>query len=171
MKPDRIPFVLVSFLYGEVAKWAVRQSPYHAPDGLVAVLIEFKIRITNRECREKLAGATHEFPYPEAIRADHETLNKILREDLLTLPRVLLWNERKNGNKSPYGFTSRYSQPHPDDDFIDLDALVRNITIDCIKHDRESWEMDRPRHWWEINWWNRLKLRLQLKSMVPSNLK
>ena len=46
---------------------------------------------------------------------------------LKSIPEFNLWNERKNGNKAPYSFVSRYSQPHPDNDFIDLDALTRNV--------------------------------------------
>jgi len=166
MKPERIPFVLFSVLYGEIAKWSTRQSPYHAPEGLVDVLIQFQKNLMKRQS-ELLP---HEFPYPgcDAIRADRETLNHILKLELLIIPQVLAWNERKNGNKSPHSFCSRYGGPEPDDDFIDLDALVRNITRSCIEYDRESWEQDRPRRWWEINWWYRLKLKFQFRSVIPS---
>lgn len=52
----------------------------------------------------------------------------MIEQYLLTIAQVRQWNERKNGNKSPFGFTSRYDGPtDPDDDFIDLDALRMNI--------------------------------------------
>ena len=38
------------------------------------------------------------------------------------------WNKAKKGN-AEIVFTSRYSQPDPDYDFIDLDALLCNVCI------------------------------------------
>lgn len=162
-KPERIPFVLFSFLYGEIARWATRQSPYHAPEGMVEVLTQFQKNLVKRESENN----PHEFPYPGFIRADKKTLLHVLKVELLIIPQVQAWNERKNGNNSPFGFCSRYDKPNPDDDFIDLDALIWNIARSCIQHDHESREQDRPRRWWEINWWYRLKLKLQLRSVVP----
>jgi hypothetical protein len=124
---DYKPFILKSVLLGFIAQSATRQSPYNAPEGLVEVLIEFKQRIKDYTFDNQ----------DDFISADRSFLNNLLKKELLTIPQVEKWNERKNGNKSPFGFCSAYDKPNPDNDFIDLDALVMNITRDCIKHDQE----------------------------------
>ncbi len=51
----------------------------------------------------------------------------------------MLWNKRKNGNKSEYKFVDRYSKDgNPDDDFTDLDALVRNVANSIIREGTEK---------------------------------
>ena len=108
-------------LLGEVANWAVQQSPYHRPDDLEVVLDRFNKIISGVEDYSK-------FSYGE-IRE--------LLEELKEIPEFVLWNERKNGDKSEYKFTSRYSneEENPDDDFIDLDALIRNVANSIIRED------------------------------------
>jgi hypothetical protein len=126
MSEDQRPFIFTSDLLGYVAMWSTRQSPYLAPDGLTEVLSEFKKRADKRGFE-----TCQDFVFVEATR---ENLLKILKEDLLTLPQVLAWNERKNGNKARFSFVSRYGKPHPDNDFIDLDALTGNIIRSCLAH-------------------------------------
>jgi len=128
---DSIPFVSISTLTGYVAMWAVRQSPYHAPDGLTNVCAEF--------FRQAMDFRLKDWPddWP-CIRCDHDTLSSCLKKCLLTQPQVLLWNERKNGNTSQFGFVSRYDKPNPDDDFIDLEALTGNIITSCVQEERRE---------------------------------
>jgi hypothetical protein len=122
------PFVSVDTLSGYVALWASRQSPYHAPDGLVEVLREFH----NRTLAHRMTGEEAIDSWP-CVLATGDNLRTIVEQCLLSQPQVLLWNERKNGNRSPFQFVSRYDGPrNPDDDFIDLDALRINIVSSCL---------------------------------------
>ena len=108
---------------GALANCAVQQSPYHRPDNLEVVLDKFYEQIKDDfDEGEK---------YCKCFDNYHDTY-RYIGERLLKIPEFLAWNERKNGNKSPYSFVSRYDKPHPDNDFIDLDALTRNITNQAI---------------------------------------
>lgn len=50
------------------------------------------------------------------------------------------WNEPKDGSKTEIVFVSRYSnKPNPDSDFIDLDALLRNVCIE-IRNERRIFD-------------------------------
>lgn len=105
-------------LLGNVAKCAVMQSPYHRPDNLEVVL-------------DKLNELTREISKNDASNYCKEfdsiiDLKKWLKEILTKIPEFLAWNERENGGKG-FSFVSARSQPHPDNDFIDLDALYRNV--------------------------------------------
>lgn len=162
------PLILLSTVCGHIAMWAARQSPYHAPDALTEVLKQFQISVANEECHEK-----HLSSFWLRLDATHpaQHLRKILKEHLFADPNVRAWNERKNGNQSPYGFCSRYDRPDPDNDFIDLDALVGNIANTCIQEYRRSLDEDRrcfnPSLWRRINSW--LKSKSPSRTQAPSN--
>jgi hypothetical protein len=108
-------WITLSMLQGHIAMWAVRQSPYKNPDGLGSVLEQFKTNVLP-------AFDVNEMRYSDAH--DVRTLVELY---LFSIPQVMKWNERKNGNQSPLGFCSRYDKPDPDNDFIDLYALSNNI--------------------------------------------
>lgn len=133
------PFVLNSAFYGYIAMWATRQSPYHAPEGLTEVLACVKEVV---EFMQKQAPRSCWFPYDEAIRADREVLTRLLKDTLLVSAQVRAWNEPKSKHGAPFVFTSRHGGPRPDDDFIDLDALVRNIVQSCIEENAENERFD-----------------------------
>lgn len=101
---------------GTLAMWAIRQSPYDCPDNLETVIKRFMELWPN-----EVAGM-------KQWHSERELRDK-LQEVCEQIPEFLAWNERKNGNQSPLGFCSRYDQPNPDDDFIDLDALWRNVSL------------------------------------------
>lgn len=119
-------WVFSSDIVGAVALWAVKQSPYAVPDNLETVL-----------------KALHEIVRPSFNEVDmrkFSTIDEIegfVSASLRVIPEYMAWNERKNGNDAAFKFTSRYDGPgNPDDDFIDLGALERNvamhITQQCI---------------------------------------
>lgn len=140
MKEQHTPFVFKSQLLGYTAYWATSQSPYHAPEGLTEVLAEFDQRLKLK-------------PF-DLIEATRSNLMKILKEKFLTIYQVQKWNERKNGNDSPYNFVCRYSgETDPDNDFIDLDALVGNIARSCIEDDRRQWEEHLQSTKWSFRRW------------------
>lgn len=102
---------------GELASWAVQQSPYPVPENLEVALLTF------------LLHWPHDEDFTEF--ADLAALEKSITETMAKVPEILAWNNRKNGRDGP-GFVSRMSAtPDPDDDFVDLDALRRNIAMAC----------------------------------------
>ena len=114
---DDSPFLTtVDELLGALAEWAVKQSPYLCPDNLQQALEEFTLAI----------------PYDRDVFADSifetscEWLIPFVRGLFEACPSILAWNEPKFG-KHRVAFSSRYDSPKPDYDFIDLDALARNI--------------------------------------------
>uniref|UniRef100_A0A6M3KS56 Uncharacterized protein n=1 Tax=viral metagenome TaxID=1070528 RepID=A0A6M3KS56_9ZZZZ len=114
-------------LLGAVAKWGTEQSPYPRPDNLELVLD--KLYELTKEDFDKGELGFVEF-------ADDRELVKFVNLNLRKIPEYLAWNERKNGNQAPFNFTSRYDagkKQDPDNDFIDLDALERNVAHELIK--------------------------------------
>ncbi len=120
--PDKKFLVGKDDLIGALAKWGILQSPYLYPENLLIVLDKFNDHIT--PYFEKLP--------PEALgylEFDVIELEDFIEGNLKTISEFLKWNERKNG-RDGMGFSSRYDNPaeeDPDDDFIDLDALYRNM--------------------------------------------
>ena len=115
-------FVSKGELLGVLAKYAVSQSPYHRPDNLEVVLDKLNDMIS--EPFSKAPMGIGEF-------SDHTTLEAFLHRHLEKIPEYVDWNERKNGNDAPMKFVSRYdTDNNPDDDFIDLDALERNVAVE-----------------------------------------
>jgi hypothetical protein len=153
-KTDQKHLMMLNCIMGHIAMWAVRQSPYHSPDGLLDVLAKFKKNCGGRFDKNGRAQMTY------------RELETMLNTVLLKIPQFLQWNERRNGNQAPFGFSSRYDQPHPDDDFIDLGALTRNVRMsvqreyerddqfnaDFDRRWRRGWLMRILRGWyWRIN--------------------
>lgn len=97
------------------AYWVVLQSPYDVPD-IMPALIAYDNYLT---------PLFHNNEIP--IKFNYETLKPIVSECLFkSIPEILELNNRKNGREG-MGFCSRYDKPDPNDDFIDLGALSRNI--------------------------------------------
>lgn len=99
-----------SAVLGALASWSVRQSPYLYPDNLEKGLLEFDSVF---------------------VADDHFEINcNALRNQIYTVidkcPTILGWSVPKKGRHITV-FCSRYDQPHPDYDFIDLSALARNV--------------------------------------------
>jgi hypothetical protein len=108
---------------GAVALWAVHQSPYPVPDNLETVL-----RKLHALCKDGFdtAGMRKFESFTD--------LEAFISQALRTIPEYLAWNERKNGNQNPHHFTSRYDGVgDPDDNFIDLGALERNVTMHIVQ--------------------------------------
>lgn len=112
-------------LLGTLAKWAIRQSPYHRPDGLEKVL-----DTVHSTSAEIFKGGS--LGYIEFNTVDE--LETFIRDQVVDIPELLAWNEPKNPSDAPFKFTSRYDTgDDPDNDFIDLDALISNIVRDCLR--------------------------------------
>jgi len=102
-----------------LARWVCQQHPYH-----------LTVHVDSANARLMKLAPTKGFE-PESLPMkyvkDSGEIEEFLREALDKTPEVLDWNSRKNGNESPLGFSSRYDTPVPENDFIDIDALFRNV--------------------------------------------
>ena len=120
-------FVSERKFLGAVAKWATEQSPYHRPDNLEKVLDDLHKEL------DWFWKAGH-LGFKEFV--SHTELLDFVRTNLRKIPEYTAWNERKNGRQGN-GFTAAghhddgsvtLYEAKADDDFIDLDALERNIS-------------------------------------------
>ena len=120
-------------LLGEIAHWAVCQSPYHRPDNLEVVLDKFNAIIS---------------AIPEYPTMSYAEIRELL-DELKEIPEFMLWNERKNGRQG-HGFSGAghrddgsvtFFNAKADNDFIDLDALIRNVANSIV---REGYEKPIP---------------------------
>lgn len=120
-------------IMGALANCAVQQSPYHRPDNLEIVLDKLHEQIKDQFDEGKKYCMEFE---------NYKAVKDWLEPKLKSIPEFMLWNERKNGNQAPYGFTGAghhddgsvtlYSTK-ADNDFIDLDALIRNVINQALR--------------------------------------
>lgn len=108
-------------IVGYMAHWAVRQHPYGRPDGLF-------------EVTDAISAAARDWPVgpPSLKMRDVDGSAEIeawLRSALHEHPVLAQWNTPRSGHTQPWVFTSRYGGPKPEDDFIDIDALLRNVAL------------------------------------------
>jgi hypothetical protein len=113
------------------AREAVALSPYDVPVGLETAL-------------QKLADATREYFYGgnkfsqmHGIRDDvaRQWLVETLERLVEVIPEVAAWSVRRNG-RDGMGFSSMmdlYCPRNPDDDFVDLGALSRNVAVGLFR--------------------------------------
>ena len=106
---------------GMFARWVVEQSPYEVPD-ISAALTEWAAYISLEVMGDETCK---EFSYDELAAIVHEDVFE-------SIPAILALNVAKLGS-ADIVFTSRYDQPHPDYDFIDLGALARNIFYSIVR--------------------------------------
>lgn len=113
---------------GALADYAVQQSPYHRPDNLEVVLDKFH-ELIKADLNESMDKYILKF---DTFKECHDWI----ASRLMQIPEFVEWNNRKNGREG-MGFTSAghhedgsvtLTTAKADDDFIDLDALTRNVT-------------------------------------------
>jgi len=117
-------------IVGAFAMWACRQSPYGVPDGLENV------------CKYLYACLKRIVEWPTAGMRECSLceINKWLYEILYDqgVAEFDAWNRCKVGDTPNFMVTSRYDgTPDPDRDFIDLDALLRNVCIQ-LRNERRN---------------------------------
>lgn len=132
--PDAAPrLITTNELAGYLACWAVRQSPYGCPEGLENAVTDFRAHWPHDP----------ELPVMPCLYWDSlSDLRKAVTEACETIPSIAIWNRPKSGHDAPFVFSSRYDQPNPDDDFIDLDALGNNIARSAWAEATEAMEFD-----------------------------
>ena len=118
-------YLFVNDITSNLAKWAVKQSPYLFPKGLENVIRYLHACLVLKADK---AGMMY-LSLNEISKMLYEILYEQGVEDFDN------WNKSKNPTPAIV-FSSRYdNKPNPDDDFIDLDALLHNV---CLSF-REEW--------------------------------
>lgn len=118
--------ITTSDIIGQMARWAVVQHPYNAPPRLENV-----IAVLKKHAEDTFNDGSEIFKY--RWFADYRTLLGWVCEASKPAEEILqLWNTPASGHTAAYVFTSRYDKPMPEHDFIDIDALLRNVA-------REVW--------------------------------
>lgn len=117
-------------MIGTFAKYAVSQSPYHRPDNLEKVLDRF-----NDNINDWFDNA----PMGVAVFDDFKQLESVIATNTELIPEFQAWNNPKNSDaEAELNFVSRYDAPgNPDDDFIDIEALWRNVAIELEKESKQ----------------------------------
>ena len=113
----------VRSLQGPMAYFAVVQHPFQDPPRLNEVL-----KAISDQAAEVFDGPdfhrTLWFPSMHAIERWLRATLEVRAQDVLTL-----WNTPREGESPAISFTSRYGGPPPERDFIDIDALLRNVAM------------------------------------------
>lgn len=115
---------------GHLAMWAVRQSPYAYPDRLDKVVARLLRQLSEHAKRAPRANSL--MKGTGMFRTDRRSLEKLVMGALRPMREFQRWNERKSGSREPFNSFSRFDDPtsrDPDNEFIDLDALVRNVAL------------------------------------------
>ena len=137
-------------IVGAFAMWACRQSPYGCPTGLETVC-----KYLNECLKTECEWNSVEMPWASLSLCD---INKMLH-DILYEKGVKVfdaWNECVAGKTPNISFTSRYGIANydPDKDFIDLDALLHNVSITIRNERRRNDEFDKK---FDADWKARTK--------------
>ncbi len=117
---DNSPYhYFIKDIVGVMAMWAVRQSPYAVPANLEDALKELTEALKPTWKGDQL----HEMHGNE--------LRDLIAEAVKECPSIEAWNVPEKGDGR--GFVTRFGGPEPDYDFIDIDALIRNVTHSLIE--------------------------------------
>jgi hypothetical protein len=127
----------IKSLRGHIARWAVQQSPYASgPSDLGVVLDEVTRRFN--------VLAAEEMMQTKFIRLSFNAgaVDAWLQKLLFDIPQVNGWNERRNGRQGWGAVSMHWPMPEPDDDFIDLHALTRNIAFSLLAEERHEVQVE-----------------------------
>jgi len=122
-------------IVGALAKWAIRQCPQGIPTGLENVLGYLDACLKRSVNWDECAGMA---------QLSLCQINRLLHDILMNqgIEAFDNWNKTQaeldgKGKTSDLQFNSRYGDPDPYYDFIDLDALLRNVCID-VRDERRA---------------------------------
>lgn len=121
---EKETIVNIDQIIGATAMWAIRQSPYEFPDHFQAALEQLRLTFLQEDGWDSKGWKT--FTGLTLL----SRLETYFRRNLL----IVTWNRSKSGH-SDMVFVSRYGGPKADDDFIDLDALARNVVMTLWRED------------------------------------
>lgn len=127
-------------IVGAFAMWACRQSPYGCPSGLESVC-----KYLNECLKTECEWTSKDIPWAYLSLCD---VNKMLHDILYEkgVKAFDAWNRCAVGDTPEFSVSCRYGQGDgydPDRDFIDLDALFRNVCITIRDERRRDAEFNR----------------------------
>lgn len=123
--------VSIKDVIGQMARCAVMQHPYNAPPRLenVTAGLKYHAQATFAD------GVDNHRMHWFTSRQDFEGW---LRDALKPVEDIMqMWNTPRSGHTSGIAFVSRYDGPAAEDDFIDIDALLRNVAM-AVWNDSEE---------------------------------
>jgi hypothetical protein len=109
-----------------LAFWLVNQSPYDSPDITKAVEAFGKF-VDVFIFGEDNPHLPKKFTY-------EELRTKVSEDAFVTIPEIEIFNHSKIDDGAEFVFVTRFSQPDPDYDFIDLGALARNVFYTILRN-------------------------------------
>jgi hypothetical protein len=117
--------ITINDLCGNLAKWVVQQHPYGT-----ATLVD--------SANEKLRESAKEWGWDDVggllmRKYTYKELEGFLHHVLYKSKEAKVWNTPKSRHSNGYVFSSRYDGPKAEDDFIDVDALLRNVALHTIR--------------------------------------
>lgn len=119
-------------IMGQMARWAVELHPFHEPTGLFEIC-----GLIDRRATDDFKDGPPFLPmrwFDDAMEID-----RWLHAVLDNHPTLMIWNTPRSKHTQSIVFSSRYDRPSPEDDFIDLDALLRNVALHAWR-DAEEFE-------------------------------
>lgn len=120
-----------SDIIGQLARWAVQQHPYHAPDGLFE-LVQEVLAACRRDFKDGIDG------WPTRWFDSSQSILGWLKDTFGDHATLRAWNTPRSGH-TEHVFVSRYGGPDAADDFIDTDALMMNVAR-CAWEDAAEFE-------------------------------
>ncbi|HSV24361.1 MAG TPA: hypothetical protein VLJ17_15200 [Xanthobacteraceae bacterium] len=112
-------------ILGQMARWAVIQHPFYEPVGLFEIC-----KLIDEAAQKQFENSVPGLPM-RRFKDSHE-IRGWLQATVGNHPTLIAWNTPRSGHTSNIS-VSRYDGPAPEDDFIDLDALLINVS-------REAWK-------------------------------
>lgn len=123
-------WVFRSDFTGALAKCLVKQSPYIVPEKLSVCITKFHEQVDTLTSFNNL----------EIGLIDLSDLTKRIEKILWSIPEIAALNEAKNGGNGGVILNRFSKDPEPDDAFVDIAAVARNITCDFANRtDAHCW--------------------------------
>ena len=128
---DHNVLITIKDIIGYMACWAVRQHPYGRPDKLFDVTDILSNSANNWD----IGPPSLKMKYFDCWQAIEEWLYETLQDN----PILTEWNTSRN--KNTLVFTSVYNTANKEDDFIDIDALIRNVALSVWRDNNDVVEV------------------------------
>lgn len=115
-------YTSIKSVVGELANWAIRQSPYTYPVNLEKAIDQFFYHFRNI-----LKVNEVEIISDGIFETSCNELEGWVNDTIDLCGYIRQWNTPKIGGGQSVNFVTSDSKPKPDYDFIDLGALAKNI--------------------------------------------
>jgi len=119
-------------LIGHLAMWAIRQHPYHRPEGL----FDLAEVLNNATLAWDCSTGNLNMKYFDS----HLEVESFIRNALKDHPVLEHWNTSQKDSGALFVSCSRYDSPKPEYDFIDIDALLCNVAHGVWHEAKEQYD-------------------------------